>query len=94
MGRYMDIKTVLQCTDLLTVTRCLFILTHQVLSVQPDPARSEVFIINYLEKNKVKQRLTFSRIDRSRDIWVEMLTSPGASRWFSVCDGGPGFLSQ
>lgn len=24
----------------------------QVLSVQPDPARSEVFIINYLEKNK------------------------------------------
>ncbi|CAK9100157.1 unnamed protein product [Durusdinium trenchii] len=46
----------------------------KVLSVQPDPARKEVFIINYLEKNKVKQRLTFSRIDRSRDIWVEMLT--------------------
>lgn len=46
----------------------------KVLSVQPDPARSEVFIINYLEKNKVKQRLTFSRIDRARDIWVEMLT--------------------
>eukprot|EP00434_Breviolum_minutum_P009635 symbB.v1.2.008484.t1/scaffold535.1/size190655/4 len=46
----------------------------KVLSVQPDPARSEVFIINYLEKNKVKQRMTFSRIDRARDIWVEMLT--------------------
>ncbi|CAJ1414762.1 unnamed protein product [Effrenium voratum] len=46
----------------------------KVLSVQPDPARAEVFIINYVEKNKVKQRLTFSRIDRARDIWVEMLT--------------------
>ncbi|CAE7418911.1 unnamed protein product [Symbiodinium natans] len=48
----------------------------KVLSVQPDPARNEVFIINYVadSKNKVKQRLTFSRIDRARDIWVEMFT--------------------
>eukprot|EP00438_Fugacium_kawagutii_P015371 Skav225131 [mRNA] locus=scaffold1056:55793:56623:+ [translate_table: standard] len=54
----------------------------KVLSVQPDPARSEVFIINYLEKNtlKVKQRLTFSRIDRARDIWVEMLTWHGCKQ--------------
>ena len=30
----------------------------QVLSVQPDPARSEVFIINYLEKNKALANAT------------------------------------
>eukprot|EP00439_Symbiodinium_sp_Y106_P049654 s172_g6.t1 len=49
----------------------------KVLSVQADPARDEVFIINYVEKNeknKVKQRLTFSRLDRARDVWVEMMT--------------------
>lgn len=37
-------------------------------------------------RGKVKQRLTFSRIDRSRDIWVEMLTRPG---WTSASVGQP-----
>ena len=32
----------------------------KVLSVQPDPARSEVFIINYLEKNKAGKTRVFS----------------------------------
>jgi len=46
----------------------------RILSVQSDPARQEVFIINYVDANKAKKRLTFCRIDRARDVWVEMLT--------------------
>eukprot|EP00933_Yihiella_yeosuensis_P050014 TRINITY_DN47778_c0_g1_i1.p1 TRINITY_DN47778_c0_g1~~TRINITY_DN47778_c0_g1_i1.p1 ORF type:complete len:366 (-),score=83.11 TRINITY_DN47778_c0_g1_i1:184-1281(-) len=46
----------------------------KVLSVQPDPARSEVFILNYVDANKVKKRDVFRRVDRGRDVWVEMLT--------------------
>lgn len=44
----------------------------RVLSVQPDPGRSEFFIVTYLDRDKAKQRLTFRRIDRARDVWVEM----------------------
>eukprot|EP00931_Biecheleriopsis_adriatica_P085354 TRINITY_DN5973_c0_g2_i1.p1 TRINITY_DN5973_c0_g2~~TRINITY_DN5973_c0_g2_i1.p1 ORF type:complete len:355 (-),score=86.39 TRINITY_DN5973_c0_g2_i1:109-1173(-) len=46
----------------------------KIRSVQPDPGRQEVFIINYFDKDKVKQRLTFCRVNRARDVWVEILT--------------------
>jgi hypothetical protein len=49
----------------------------KVLSVQPDPhpRRSEVFVIQYVDPaDKLKKRLTLKRIDRSRDVWVEILT--------------------
>mmetsp|Transcript_60694 Transcript_60694/g.130340 ORF Transcript_60694/g.130340 Transcript_60694/m.130340 type:complete len:360 (+) Transcript_60694:76-1155(+) len=45
----------------------------KVVSVQPDPGRAEVFILTYIDKDKTKQRLTCRRIDRARDVWVEML---------------------
>lgn len=45
----------------------------KVLSVQPDPNRPEVFMLQYLDPDKVKKRLQFRRIDRARDVWVEML---------------------
>lgn len=45
----------------------------KVQSVQPDPSRDEVFIISYVQLDKVKKRMTFARVDRSRDVWVEML---------------------
>eukprot|EP00931_Biecheleriopsis_adriatica_P085353 TRINITY_DN5973_c0_g1_i1.p1 TRINITY_DN5973_c0_g1~~TRINITY_DN5973_c0_g1_i1.p1 ORF type:complete len:357 (-),score=76.15 TRINITY_DN5973_c0_g1_i1:143-1213(-) len=47
---------------------------RKIGSVQADPGRAEVFIITYYDKEMVKQRLTFSRVDRSRDVWVEILT--------------------
>lgn len=46
----------------------------KILSVQPDPGRPEVFIINFVDKGKTQQRLHFRRIDQSRDYWVEVLT--------------------
>jgi len=45
----------------------------KVQSVQPDPSRDEVFIVSYVQLDKVKKRMTFARVDRSRDVWVEML---------------------
>jgi len=44
----------------------------RIVSVQPDPGRTEVFVMNYLDSGKVKKRLTFRRLDRARDVWVEM----------------------
>mmetsp|Transcript_88739 Transcript_88739/g.198405 ORF Transcript_88739/g.198405 Transcript_88739/m.198405 type:complete len:323 (-) Transcript_88739:7-975(-) len=44
----------------------------RVTSVTPDPSRAEVFIMCYLDERKVKKRLTFRRLDRARDVWVEM----------------------
>lgn len=46
----------------------------KILSVQPDPGRPEVFIVNFVDKGKSQQRLAFRRIDQSRDYWVEVLT--------------------
>jgi len=49
----------------------------KILSVQPDPhpRRSEIFVIQYVDpQDKLKKRLTLRRIDRSRDVWVEILT--------------------
>lgn len=46
----------------------------KVLSVQPDPARSEVFLLNYVKADKTRTLSTFRRVDRSRDVWVEMIS--------------------
>ena len=45
----------------------------KVQSVQADPTRTNVFVVNYFDEHRVGQRLTFRRIDRARDVWVEML---------------------
>lgn len=46
----------------------------KILSVVPDPhpRRVEVFIVQYVEKH-ARKRVMFRRLDRSRDLWVEML---------------------
>merc|ERR1719189_588362 len=44
----------------------------KVTSVQPDPGRPEVFVLNYMDSARIKQRLTFRRDDRPGDVWVEM----------------------
>lgn len=46
----------------------------KVLSVQPDAGRTDVFLLNYVNSGKIKSRHTFRRVDRSRDVWVEMLS--------------------
>jgi len=45
----------------------------RIRSVQADPARANVFLISYFDKDRVSQALTFRRIDRPRDVWVQML---------------------
>lgn len=45
----------------------------KVKSIQGDPARSNVFTVNYFDSNRVVQQLAFRRIDRSREVWMEML---------------------
>jgi hypothetical protein len=45
----------------------------KVKSVQADPSRHHVFVVNYVDESRHRQSLTFRRIDRARDVWVEML---------------------
>jgi len=45
----------------------------RIRSVQADPARANVFVISYFDKDRVSQVLTFRRIDRPRDVWVQMM---------------------
>jgi hypothetical protein len=47
----------------------------KVQSVQSDPTRHHVFVINYFDEARVRQALTLRRIDRARDVWVEILQS-------------------
>mmetsp|Transcript_18093 Transcript_18093/g.52714 ORF Transcript_18093/g.52714 Transcript_18093/m.52714 type:complete len:348 (-) Transcript_18093:437-1480(-) len=44
----------------------------KIVSVQPDPGRNEVFVITFMTAEKTKKRLTFRRLDRSRETWVDM----------------------
>lgn len=44
----------------------------RVESVQGDPKRNEIFTVVYYDKDKVKQTVMFQRVDRPRDVWVEM----------------------
>lgn len=45
----------------------------KIQSVQPDPTRHHVFVINYYDDSRVRQVYTFRRVDRNRDVWVEIL---------------------
>lgn len=45
----------------------------KIQSVQADPTRHHVFVVNYFDEGRVPQTLTFRRIDRARDVWVEIL---------------------
>lgn len=45
----------------------------RISAVSPDPKRSDVFMLKYLDKDKHPQTATFNRVDRGRDVWVEML---------------------
>jgi len=45
----------------------------KVQSVQADPERINVFVVNYFDAHRVHQALTFRRVDRARDVWVEIL---------------------
>lgn len=45
----------------------------KIASVQEDPARDEVFVINYYDEFHMMQTLTFRRVDRHRDVWVKVL---------------------
>mmetsp|Transcript_14172 Transcript_14172/g.27532 ORF Transcript_14172/g.27532 Transcript_14172/m.27532 type:complete len:350 (+) Transcript_14172:93-1142(+) len=59
---YQQDKQPKDCIELLKVT-----------GIAPDPKRADVFLINYLNQDKQKTQAIFNRIDRGRDVWVEML---------------------
>lgn len=45
----------------------------KVKSIQGDPARGNVFTVNYFDSNRVVHTMSFRRIDRAREVWIEML---------------------
>jgi len=45
----------------------------RVVAVQAEPSRSDMFIVVYMLTRTQKQRLVCQRLDRSREVWVEML---------------------
>lgn len=45
----------------------------KIQGVQADPVRLNVFVINYYDESRVRQTISFRRIDRARDVWVEIL---------------------
>lgn len=45
----------------------------RIQSVQSDPSRIHVFVINYFDESRVRQSFTFRRVDRARDVWVEII---------------------
>lgn len=45
----------------------------KVESVRADPSRHHVFVMIYYDESRVRHTLTFRRIDRARDVWVEIL---------------------
>lgn len=45
----------------------------KVETVQGDPTRHHVFVINCFDKSRVRKSLTFRRIERARDVWVEII---------------------
>lgn len=45
----------------------------KISSVPGDPARAQVFVINYFKEDKSSQKLTFRATGQPRDVWVEML---------------------
>lgn len=45
----------------------------KVESVVPDPSRHHVFVINYFDSDRLRKAVTLRRVDRARDVWVEIL---------------------
>lgn len=45
----------------------------RIQSVPGDPERKNVFVINYFDDNKVRNKLTFRATNQPRDVWIEML---------------------
>jgi hypothetical protein len=45
----------------------------RIQSVQADPIRNHVFRIYFFDQWKVHQSMTFRRVDKPRDVWVECL---------------------
>lgn len=45
----------------------------KVESIQGDPARHHVFVVNFFEQKNVRETISFRRTDRARDVWVEIL---------------------
>lgn len=45
----------------------------KIQSVQADPSRHHVFVINFFDETRMRQTLTLRRMDRARDVWVEIL---------------------
>jgi len=45
----------------------------RITSVSQDPSRPEGFAISYVGDSKERTHIKFNRVDRSRDVWVEML---------------------
>lgn len=45
----------------------------KIQSIQGDPSRNHVFVVNCYDEQRVRHSLTFRRIDRARDVWVEIL---------------------
>merc|ERR1740123_260167 len=45
----------------------------KISSVQHYPNRHHVFLITYFDENRAEQSVTFRRVDRNRDVWVELL---------------------
>jgi hypothetical protein len=46
----------------------------KIQCVQADPTRHHVFQVQCYDESRVRKTLTFRRIDRARDVWVEILT--------------------
>lgn len=46
----------------------------KVLGIQEDPVRRDVFLINFMDGRKNRERISFRRIDLPTATWVELLT--------------------
>lgn len=46
----------------------------KILSVQEDPSRPDVFLVNYVDSRKNRERLSFRRVDLPTSTWVELIT--------------------
>lgn len=45
----------------------------RIQSVQADLARHHVFVLTHFDETRVRQMMTFRRMDRARDVWVEII---------------------
>lgn len=45
----------------------------RIQGVMADPGRHDVFLMGYIDSNKRSQQQAFKKVDRARDVWVELL---------------------